>query len=353
MKRIAFALILCAGFMAPNFASAADNYLDDRSSPESLIRSLYSAINMHQYGRAYGYFADPPAKDYETYAKGYATTAHVDVLLGQAGGDGAAGSIFFNMPIAIRATAADGKISYFAGCYTVRAINADQDPPYTPLQIQAHSLKPIKADDYATYGLPKCSDVPSPDATVSLDNDQLTAKAKAQFVSENSAECDKTVETQAGLNEPESWLLTYRLKGEEANDKPNQATLFKFVCSMAAYNETDIFYLSDTENALNRVAFAEPQMDITYLDTDNAKLKSMKVKGFSASDLLINADFDPKTNTISNFSKWRGIGDASSSGTWAFNEGQFVLQTYAVDPTYDEKQNPIDVMRKGIVVLKP
>ncbi len=352
MKRIAFALILFAGFMAPNVARAGDTYLDDRSTPESLIRSLYSAINMHQYGRAYGYFADAPAKDYETYAKGFATTAHVDVLLGQAGGDGAAGSIFFNMPIAIRATAADGKISYFAGCYTVRAINADQDPPYTPLQIQAHSLKPIKADDYATYGLPKCSDVPSPDASVTLNKVQLTDKAKAQFVSENSAECDKTVETLAGLNEPEVFPISYHLKGDDANAAATEVTLFKFVCSMAAYNETDLFYLADSENTLNRLSFAEPQMDISYVGGDDSKLKSMKVKAMKASDVLINSDFDPKTNSISNFAKWRGIGDASSSGTWVLNEGEFVLQNYDVDPTYDEKQNSITVMKNGQIVLK-
>ena len=334
-------------------AHAADPFLDDRSTPESVIRSLYNAINMHQYGRAYGYFADAPAKDFETYSKGFETTAHVDVLLGQAGGDGAAGSIFFNMPIAIRAATTDGKISYFAGCYTVRAINADQDPPYTPLQIQAHKLKPIKADDYASYGLPKCSDVPPPDANATLSKEELTAKAKTLFVSGSSAECDKTVETQAGLNEPEVFPISYRLKSDDAKAAPNLATLFKFICSMAAYNETDIFYLASSDGTLSRLSFAEPQMDITYLDADSAKLKSIKVKAMKASGSLINADFDPKTITISNFAKWRGIGDASSAGTWALNEGEFVLQSYDVDPTYDEKQNPITVMKNGQIILKP
>ncbi|MEO9168164.1 MAG: DUF1176 domain-containing protein, partial [Aestuariivirga sp.] len=130
-------------------------------------------------------------------------------------------------------------------------------------------------------------------------------------------------------------------------------TLFKFVCSMAAYNETDIFYLADNENTLSRIAFAEPQMDISYLDTDSAKLKSMKVKSFTASDALINADFDPKTNSISNFAKWRGIGDASNSGTWIFSEGQFALQSYDVDPTYDEQNDAIAVIKNGRIVLKP
>ena len=235
----------------------------------------------------------------------------------------------------------------------MRAINADQDPPYTPLQIQAHSLKPIKADDYATYGLPKCSDVPSPDANVTLDKDQLTDKAKAQFVSENSAECDKTIETLAGLNEPEIFPISYHLKSDDAKAAATEVTLFKFVCSMAAYNETDLFYLADSESTLNRLSFAEPQMDISYVGGDDSKLKSMKVKAMKASDVLINADFDPKTNSISNFAKWRGIGDASSSGTWVLNEGEFVLQNYDVDPTYDEKQNSITVMKNGQIVLKP
>ena len=350
--RYLFWLIIGAA-IGLNHAQAGDNFLDDRSTPESLIRSLYNAINMHQYGRAYSYFADAPAKDFETYSKGYETTAHVDVLLGQGGGDGAAGSIYFNMPIAIRAAATDGKISYFAGCYTVRAINADQNPPYTPLQIQAHKLKPIKADDYATYGLPKCSDVLPPDASVALSKEELTAKAKAQFVSGNSAECEKTVETKGGLNQPEVFPISYHLKDDDATAAPTKATLFKFICSMAAYNETDIFYLASSDGTFSRLSFAEPQMDISYVGGDNSKLKSMKLKAMKASGALINANFDPKTNSISNFAKWRGIGDASSAGTWALSEGEFVLQNYDVDPTYDEKQNPITVMKNGQVVLKP
>jgi hypothetical protein len=55
---------------------------------------------------------------------------------------------------------------------------------------------------------------------------------------------------------------------------------------------------------------------------------------------LVNSDFDPDTATLSSYSKWRGIGDASSSGTWVFDDGRFVLARYEVDASYDGEVNP-------------
>ena len=350
MKRILLVILFLLGSVK---GFAADTYLDDRSTPESLIRSLYSAINLHQYGRAYDYFAEAPAKDFATYAMGFESTDHVDLLVGQAGGDGAAGSVYYNMPVALRSKARDGTLSYFAGCYTIRVINADQDPPYRPLQIQSHKLKPIKSDDYVTYALPKCSDIPGSEATLPTDKAELIAKAKAQFIAEASAQCDKLGEIQGGLVEPEVNVISYRLKSDEAKAAIRQATLFSFVCSMAAYNETDVFYLADDLNGMRRLSFAEPQFDYTYLDQESAKLKSMNLIGFSASAELTNAAYDPKTKRISDFAKWRGIGDASSSGEWQFVDGAFSLLNYSVDPTYDDKVNPISVIKNGVVVFKP
>ena len=331
----------------------ADDYLDDRSTAGSLIRSLYNAINLQQYGRAYDYFSDAPAKDYATYAKGFDDTAHVDVLIGQVGGDGAAGSIYYNTPVAIRSKSKDGKLSYFAGCYVVRAINVEQEPPYRALQVQEAKLKPIKADDYQAYALPKCSDVPAADGEVPKDTVELTAKVKQQFVADASSQCDKAGDTLGGINEPEINTLTYRNTADDPKAASSKATLFKFVCSMAAYNETDIFYLANDVDGIRRLSFAEPLYDYTYSDADSAKLKSMKFKGFTSSGELINADFDPKTGKISSFAKWRGLGDASSAGSWAFSDGQFVLQSYDIDPTFDGEMNPISVIKNGLLISKP
>ena len=73
----------------------------------------------------------------------------------------------------------------------------------------------------------------------------------------------------------------------------------------------------------------------------------MVVDGFTATSELVNSEFDPKTNSISSFSKWRGIADAASNGTYAFVDGQFVLKDYDADPTFDEQQNPVTIMKNG------
>jgi hypothetical protein len=350
MMWLRFLVLLVAALICKSTAFAEEPYLDDRSSAETLIRSLYNAINHHEYARAWSYYADPPAKDFATYSKGFESTAHVDVLIGEASGDGAAGSIFFNVPVAIRAKDNGGKFSAFAGCYVLRQVNGPiQEPPFTPLHIQSAKLKPIKADDFARYSLPKCGD-PPPDASSPASTIET---AKAKFIADAKGECDKVADTEARLNDPEVFAIQYKGKGATPGQPENKATLYAFSCMMAAYNETSVFYLDAGALGLARVSFARPHLDIAYADAESAKLKSMRIDGYEATSELTNAAFDPKTNAITEFSKWRGIGDASSSGTWTFQDGQFVLQDYAVDPTFDGEQNPIDIFAKGQVVLKP
>ena len=94
-------------------ALAADDtpeapYVDDRSSADAVVRSLYSAINRHEFARAWGYFGDTkPAKDFDSFVKGYDGTDKVEVETGAVSDEGAAGSIFYNVPVAIRATDKD------------------------------------------------------------------------------------------------------------------------------------------------------------------------------------------------------------------------------------------------------
>ena len=350
MSRWCFA-VLSAFTILCSTARAEDGYLDNRSNAESLVRSFYNAVNLHQYARAYDYFANPPAKDFETFQKGFGDTDHVDVLIGDVLGDGAAGSVFYSVQTAIKAKGTDGKIKYFAGCYTVRAINgAIQEPPSRPFQIDKASLKPIKEDDYRAYALPKCSDqaAETPEPSDSID------AAKARFVEDMAGQCDKTAETLGGTNEPTVYPITYHAKGSDKSEPDTKVTLYVFECSMAAYNAAEVFYLFDALG-LHRLSFAEPHMDIAYNSggEQDSKLKSMKVDGFTASEQLVNAEFDDKTNSISSFSKWRGIGDASSNGTWVFDDGQFALKDYDVDPTYDGVQNSITVIQAGKIKLAP
>ena len=343
LLRIIFTMVLAV--MASSVAWAQDVYLDNRSSAEELVRSLYNAVNNHDYARAFDYFATPPTKDFAIFQAGYQHTARVDVITGEITGDGAAGSTYLSVPTIIKATDDKGTTKIFTGCYTIRQVNGPiQEPPFRPLQIDKGTFKPAKLDDFNTYSLPKCDGSTSePDNTLPTIDD-----AKARFIADQNIHCPKVQETRAGLNEPQVYKIKYAQAGAAANDPKTEVELFAFSCMMAAYNENQVFYLSETSGKeLHLLSFAEPHLDLKYEDEESKKLKSMNVDGFTASIDLVNAEYDEKTYSISSFSKWRGIGDASSNGTWVFVDGQFVLKTYDVDPTYDEEMNAISVIKDG------
>ena len=346
--RIIFSIALLA--FAQTTALAGDAYLDNRSSAEDLVRSLYNAVNNRDFARAFDYFATPPAKDFAAFQSGYEHTARVDVITGEVFGDGAAGSTYFSVPTIIKATDDKGAAKVFMGCYTIRQVNgAIQEPPSRPMQIEKGVLKPAKLDDFNTYSLPKC------DGAASEPNNDLPTidDAKARFIADQNVHCPKVQETRAGLNEPQMYKIKYAQAGASANDPLTEIELFSFNCMLAAYNANEVYYLSDSSGKeLHLLSFAEPHLDLKYEDDESKKLKSIKVDGFTASIDLTNSEYDEKTNSISSFSKWRGIGDASSNGTWVFADGQFVLKTYDVDPTYDEEQNSIAVFSNGQMVLK-
>ena len=348
-RRIIFTLALLA--LAQTAAWAQDAYLDNRSSAEELVRSLYNAVNNRDFARAYEYYASPPAKDFAAFQAGYEHTARVDVITGDVSGDGAAGSSYYSVPTIIKAIDDKGAAAVFKGCYTVRQVNGSiQEPPYRPMQIDKGSLKPAKLDDFNIYSMPKC------DGAEAQSNNALPTieDAKARFVADQNVHCPKVQETRAGLNDPQEYTIKYSQIGAAATDPLTEIKLFAFVCMMAAYNENEIYYLSDSSGKeLHLLSFAEPHFNFKYKDDESKTLKSIKVDGFTASIDLTNSEYDEKANSISEFSKWRGIGDASSNGTWVFSDGQFVLKNYDVDPTYDEEQNSISVFSNGQFVLKP
>ncbi|TIS03830.1 MAG: DUF1176 domain-containing protein, partial [Mesorhizobium sp.] len=143
----ATALFSLAGIGRSALAAEAP-YIDDRSSAEAVVRSLYSAINRHEFARAWGYFGDTkPAKDFDAFIKGYDSTDTVEVKTGAVSDEGAAGSIYYSVPVAIQATDKKGEAKIFAGCYTLRQVNAQiQEPPFQPIFIDKGALKPSTSD---------------------------------------------------------------------------------------------------------------------------------------------------------------------------------------------------------------
>jgi len=116
-------------------------YMDDRSTPEALIQSYYNAITRRSYAQAYSYFHHPD-KPFADWQKGYEDTLSVEVLTGSTEPDPGAGQIYWALPVAIQSTTKDGKVTVYAGCYTIHLTNPGMDvaPPFQPMQIESGSL---------------------------------------------------------------------------------------------------------------------------------------------------------------------------------------------------------------------
>jgi len=313
-------------------------YVDDRSSAEAVIRSLYSAINRHEFARAWGYYGDTkPAKDFDSFVKGYDGTNKVEVATGAISDEGAAGSIFYNIPVAIRATDKSGGEKVFAGCYTLRQVNAQIQaaPPFDPIHIEKGALKPSTAD-FEEAVPPSCGDGPPPPK-----KDTALEQAKKAFLATYGDQCDK----ELLANEPETFSIKYKDKDAQPADPDKETRLFHFSCSAAAYNENSVYYMSDDVSGVRQLQFTEPEMDIRYVNNDSeGKVESMHIVGFRTTGWATNSNYDKDAHTITTFDKWRGVGDASSSGTYLFRNGDFSLVQYDVDASYDGEENPQTVV---------
>ncbi|WP_315919685.1 DUF1176 domain-containing protein [Mesorhizobium sp. SP-1A] len=316
-------------------------YLDDRSDPAALVRSLYNAIDRQEYARAWEYFGETkPAKDFDSFAKGYEGTAKVDVATGEPSEEGAAGSIYFNLPVAIRATGKDGGQKVFAGCYTLRQVNGTiQAPPFQPMRIEKGALKPSDKDFQSA--LPQsCGDGPQPPK-----KDAALEKARKAFLAAYGEQCDDQPPGGKVLGEPSDYSIRYKPAAAAENDPDKTARLFRFFCTMGAYNESSVYYMTDEAGNVRQLQFAVPELDIRYENGDtNGKVEHMNVTGFRTVDQLVNADYDQAAYSIISHDKWRGVGDASTTGTYLFRNGEFSLVQYEVDPSYDGEVNPQTVL---------
>jgi hypothetical protein len=132
--------------------AATPDYSDDRSTPVAVVASLYNALNRQEYLRAWSYFGEGAVADYPSFRDGYQDTMTVDVAYGAVQSDGAAGTIYSTVPVAIAAHHKDGSVAFFAGCYTVAQVQpALQDtPPFRPIEIRQGHLHPAKSMDVPT-----------------------------------------------------------------------------------------------------------------------------------------------------------------------------------------------------------
>lgn len=343
MKCTAFAAVAAVFLTTLPAAFAAETpYLDDRSNPEAVIQSFYNAINRQEYARAWGYFGEvKPAKDFDAFAKGYQDTQSVEVKTGGVGEEGAAGSIYFNVPVAIRATGKDGSEKIFSGCYALRQVNgAIQSPPFNPIHIEKGGLKP-STETTLDDALPEsCGDGPQP-----VKKDSQLEQAKKAFAAAYGEVCNPDGPGGEARGDPDQYTIRYKDADASETDPERAVRLFRFFCFMAAYNESAVYYLSNDVDGVRQLQFAEPELDIRYENGDSeGKVEAVNVTGFKTEDELLNSDYDEKTRTIMSYAKWRGVGDASSSASYLFRNGDFSLVQYDVDASYDGEINPQTVV---------
>ncbi|WP_127524148.1 DUF1176 domain-containing protein [Mesorhizobium sp. Z1-4] len=333
-------VITCGMAVACSSALAEEAYLDDRSDAASLVKSLYNAVNRKEYARAWSYFSEPPASSLEDYAEGFSGTESVKVRTGRVAEEGAAGSIMLQLPLAIEAHASDGSVRVFSGCYSLRMANPEiATDAFTPLSISSgrFSASSAKLDE----SVPANCDGGAPLPAADLLRDRAIALWEDAF----AQSCQRMEELTAEERTPETYDLSFRYAYETASDPEHTAKLFRFPCNRGAYNESEVYIYGDEFNELRLLSFATPHLDIRYQDDDFDKpVDAIYVIGFKSVGELVNSEFDPATNTLHSWSKWRGVGDASSRGEWLFRSGEFSLVRFDVDASYDGEINPRTVV---------
>lgn len=91
--------------------------------PIATLASYYDAINARDYHRAFDAWDSPPSS-YEQFARGFADTDRVRLLVEPSPNvEGAAGSVYASIPTIVVATTRNGIERLFAGCYVMRRSN--------------------------------------------------------------------------------------------------------------------------------------------------------------------------------------------------------------------------------------
>ncbi len=124
-----------------------NNYLDNRSGPIETVSSLLNALNLKHYVRAYYYFQTPATfpGSFDPYSAGYSATDVITATFGTVQREGAAGSLYYKVPLAMKVLTASAATQTFVGCYTLHleqpALQAT--PPFQPLGIISGKFKQV------------------------------------------------------------------------------------------------------------------------------------------------------------------------------------------------------------------
>lgn len=192
--------------------------------------------------------------------------------------------------------------------------------------------------DYAGF-------VPGPEFTTLADGTPPSTQLVGRLFALSFAEpCSWGLGGDPAMLVPETYDMSFRYAFDEADTPDRQLRIYRLFCGSGAYNLQHVYMAWDSDNGLRTLSFAQPSLDIAYKPDSDTELEGIALTGYSATQILVNSGVDSQAQTISGQSCWRGICDASSTGVWVLDEGEFRLERYLVDPTYDGEVNPISIV---------
>lgn len=135
--------------------------------------------------------------------------------------------------------------------------------------------------------------------------------------------------------------------GEETAAR--QALLVEFACQIGAYSQTAVYLLSDQHGEVSEQVFPSPKFDVIY-DGEGADQTVRDIVVYETPYLreVVNPSYDPSSRTMSERNKWRGLGDAYTETRWGYRQGKFEIMYFAVDATFDGKDNPLVLIDRDI-----
>ena len=159
----------------------------------------------------------------------------------------------------------------------------------------------------------------------------------ARFAAALPERCDWALGGSQDMRVPEVFDFTYRYDFDEADAPGRPLKVYRFFCSQGAYNAQHAYFLWDERSGLRPVSFASPTYEVEFEKPDNpdSAATAVRLTGMGTVPTLVNSGIDPDTGTLTSMGYWRGLGDASAGGTWVLQEGEYRLESFDVDPSYD------------------
>jgi hypothetical protein len=97
-----------------------------QAAAAAVVTRYYAALNAHDYATAWRQWGDngAPTQTFDQFKAGFAHTSRAHVTIGTLpSSEGAAGSIYQDVPVTVDATLDDGTQQRFTGTYTIRRVN--------------------------------------------------------------------------------------------------------------------------------------------------------------------------------------------------------------------------------------